>query len=82
MSSDRRLKQDISDVKLSYLKPLYEQGQVKTYRWKKKPDAIPKVSLIAQDVLHLGYVDLIEMHPDDDPNLQSSSDPASEPPGV
>ncbi|KAE9065642.1 hypothetical protein PF010_g28116 [Phytophthora fragariae] len=82
MSSDRRLKQDFENVAMGYLKPLYDQGQVKSYRWKKKPDAVSEVGLIAQDILNLGYVDLVEMHHDDDPNLKTSSDPALEPIGV
>ncbi|KAE9066240.1 hypothetical protein PF007_g28548 [Phytophthora fragariae] len=82
MSSDRRLKQDVSDVSISRIKPLYDEGRVKSYRWKSKPDQYEELGLIAQDVLDLGYIDLIEMTPNDDENLKSSSDPALEPIGV
>ncbi|KAL7994056.1 putative intramolecular chaperone auto-processing domain-containing protein [Plasmopara halstedii] len=50
--------------------------------WKSKPDQYEELGLIAQDVLDLGYIDLIEMTPNDDENLKFSSDPTLEPIGV
>ncbi|KAL7999998.1 putative intramolecular chaperone auto-processing domain-containing protein [Plasmopara halstedii] len=84
MSSDRRLKQNIRDVSISRIKPLYDEARVKTYRWKSKPDQYEELGLIAQDVLDLGYIDLIEMTPNDDENenLKFSFDPTLEPIGV
>ncbi|KAE9049883.1 hypothetical protein PR003_g3143 [Phytophthora rubi] len=75
MQSDRRLKQDIVDVPLSRVECLYKSLKVKSYRWKKHPDKPKELGLLAQDVLGEGFVDLIGRIPDNDIELEQSSDP-------
>eukprot|EP00644_Phytophthora_capsici_P015306 jgi/Phyca11/71902/gw1.24.521.1 len=38
MNSDKRLKQDIEPVPIGRVKGLYEEIEVKRYRWKKSPE--------------------------------------------
>eukprot|EP00644_Phytophthora_capsici_P018655 jgi/Phyca11/132009/e_gw1.126.29.1 len=82
MNSDKRLKQDIEPVPIGRVKGLYEEIEVKRYRWKKSPEKLPELGLISQDLLECGFIDLVEQVPNSDLNLQESTDDLYEPKGV
>jgi hypothetical protein len=82
MQSDRRLKQDIADVPIGRVECLYKCLKVKSYHWKAHPDKFKELGLVAQDVLDQGFIDLVAKIPDNDPELEQSSDPWLEPKGV
>ncbi|KAF1776085.1 Intramolecular chaperone auto-processing domain [Phytophthora cactorum] len=80
--SDHRLKEDIKPVPIERVRGLYNEIEVKSYRWKAHPDKQPVLGLIAQDLLERGFIDLVAQTPNDDLELQHSSDPYLEPVGI
>ncbi|KAG2886646.1 hypothetical protein PC129_g8505 [Phytophthora cactorum] len=80
--SDRRLKQDVAPVSIEQVRGLYDEIEVKSYRWKYQADKEPELGLIAEDLLDRGFVDLVSQAPSVDPELQNSSDAYLEPVGI
>ncbi|GMF18599.1 unnamed protein product [Phytophthora lilii] len=81
MQSDRRLKQDFVDVPISRVECLYKTLKVKSYKWKQHPDKPKELGMIAQDVLNQRFLDLVARIPDNDTELEQSSDPWLKPKG-
>ncbi|KAG2773269.1 hypothetical protein PC116_g25354 [Phytophthora cactorum] len=79
MMSDRRLKQDVAPVPIERVRGLYDEIEVKSYRWKSQADKEPELGLIAQDLLDRGFVNLVSQTENNDPELQNSSDAYLEP---
>jgi hypothetical protein len=82
MQSDRRLKQEITDVPIERVECLYKSLKIQSYKWKAHPNKPKELGLIAHDVLDQGFLDLVARIPDSDPELTEGAHPWLEPAGV